>query len=85
MKKTTTLQKTKNPKQGGIFPAQIVADRLKELTGSGIDFEYCAVKTPHTRRFQILNITDTSLHFEIESEPVFHFTPSHGRIAPKSK
>ena len=85
MKKTTTIQKTKNTKQGGLFPAQIVADRLKDTIGSGIDFEYCAVRTPHTRRFQILNITDTSLHFEIESEPVFNFSPNHGRIAPKSK
>lgn len=51
MKKSATLLKSKIPKQGGIFPAQTVADRLKETIGNGIDFEYCAVKTPHTRRF----------------------------------
>ncbi len=65
----------------------MVAERVQELLGgrSGIDFEYCGVKTTHTRKFEIQNITDTSIHFEIEHEDVFLFKPAHGRIAPKQK
>ena len=69
------------------MPAQQVADRLIESLGghAGIDFEYCAVKTTHTRKFDLQNITDTPVHFEIDSDPTFTFKPTHGRLLGKSR